>query len=168
MNRDQELLDLINAANIIEPAQLTLSDVRFYAPQIDTSSLVGKYNTKIVVEALPGSLYTGRTEVFYHRIPMTDLIGSMLFLTDEPVTMAHLLELINARSQSDLKIEDIEPIVISDLVEGDILNFKLKSKEPSLKWVGERNIEVLYGLPSNLNELYILMNITLPKPGYIQ
>lgn len=159
------LLNLVNANNLIQQP-LTALDVTFSDPIVDIGS---NWNTKVTVSAVPGSRYTGSVDVCYTRPHLVELNNSVInnMLSEVPFTPEIILDFLNTSRGTDFQYSDVENIPIPLLCVGEIASINLTMKSNSLAWIGDTNISVLYGLPSNTNILHDLVNHILPSPGYL-
>lgn len=165
MSDANTLLNLINATNIIQQP-LTLEDVSFSAPIIDIGD---GWNTKVTVDSLPGSRYIGSVDVCYNRPHLVELNNSVInnIISEVPFTPEIILELLNTSRGTDFTVDDMEIITIPVIGIGDVASITLTMKSNSLAWIGDTNVSVLYGLPSNTDILHQLVNHILPNNDYL-
>lgn len=166
MSGPNTLLNLINSEN---PHQkdLTLADVTFSEPTIDIGE---NWNTKVTVDSIPGSRYIGSVEVCYMRPHLAELNNSVIstIISEVPFTPEIILNLLNTSRGTDFTVGDMEEITIPVINMGDIASITLVMKSNSLAWVGDTNVSVLYGLPSNTNLLHELLNHVFPSNNYFK
>ena len=156
----QQLIDLINKDN---GTNLRLQDVVLSPP---TPVSQNGRNTKVVVSSVAGSGYAGSQDIYYNRISMSKL-GYVGVLTDAPLTTSELLTMINAQKKIDLLAEDFQQILMPVLEVGDVGMITLRTKADAIKWWGETQVEIAFGIPDNIDLLHQFVNFTLPSPGYL-
>lgn len=177
MSGYETLLNIVNADNPIQQP-LTAADVVFSDPVIDIGP---NWNTKVTITAIPGSRYTGSVDVCYHRELLDALNNSVIneVISDVPFTPELILSLLNASRNttftlSDMVCCDCGPVCncnkggisIPDINLGDVASINLTIRSNSLAWIGDTNISVLYGLPTNIGLLHQLLNHVFPNNGY--
>jgi hypothetical protein len=159
---DALLLELINYDN---NTNLTLDMVSLSVP---LSVSGGARNTKVTVTAKPGSPYADNQDVFYNRINLSAL-GTLEFLSELPYDAPGLLAAINAEKGAYLYASDLEEFELSPVIQlGELKTFNLSAKPTSIRWIGTTPLSMVCGLPNNLSDFHVLMNTTLPEPGYFQ
>lgn len=165
INRWGELLELISNENGIRPP-LDDNEVGHSGPAVPVTGNVFN-NTKITIQSLPTGHYKNNVDVNYHRITLTELVGDVGLITDDPITPQLLIDFINLRTGADLTLLDVEPIVIpvTDLV--GLYDIQVNSLVNGIKYCGSRTVQMLFGLPMSVEKLHILMNHTLPSEGYL-
>lgn len=156
----QQLLDLINASNA---SNVSLDDVDFSAPEFVFFS--GR-NSKIVVRAKASSPYAGEQDFYYNRLALSNL-GYVGIVTDEPLSATKLLEIISQQKKVDLLADEFENLALPVLEQGDVLSITLKTKEQAVKWHGQVQVDIAFGLPSNLAAFHSFLHVTLPSAGYL-
>jgi len=165
-DRVAQLVGLINEANIIVPP-LVAGDVTVGLPYAHTGGSTGTLDTRVTITAAEGSRYTDSIEVYFRRIDAAELVGDFNYLTEGPLVLSNLVDFVNQRGQADLLYSEVMPLPVLGLQVGDIVNVDLQIQPDSLRWKGIKSVPVLYGLPFDVDKLHILMNFTLPSPGYI-
>jgi hypothetical protein len=162
MSNADKLLALINADNPY-PRPLTFDTVSFSAPL----AVAGDgYNTKVTVSSVPGKMFIGNVDVFYHRIELTEL-GYTGLLSEAQFTPESILASLNAQCGTDLTLADVEGFTVPTLEVGEPQTVVLTSKSDSFAWAGEKEVELLFGLPMEVNELHQLVTFTMPSDGYL-
>ena len=164
MSGFNSLLNLINSENP-QQQNLTAADVSFSTPVVDVGF---GWNTKVIVNSVPGSRYIGSVEVCYTRPNLLELNNSVInnIISEVPFTPEIILDLLNTSRGTDFTVTDMEVITIPVINMGDVASITLVMKSNSLAWVGDTNVSVLYGLPSNTNILHSLLNNLFPSNGY--
>jgi len=166
MSGYETILNLVNATNPIQQP-LTKDDISFSEP-IPVKG--PDYNTKITISSVPGSRYTGFVDVFYNRPSLDDLNNSVInnIISDVPFTPQIIIDLLNSSRDTEFTLSDlIHCPCPPDLDVGEVASVKIAVKSNCLTWIGDANVSVLYGLPSNIGELHHLLNHVCPNDGYL-
>ena len=162
MSATDILLALINADNP-NRRPIKKESVTFSAPV----AVAGEgWNTKVTVRSVPGKGYEGDVDVTYHRVELTEL-GHAALLSDAQFTPEMVIELINELKGTLLTLDDVEPFTVPVLDVGEFREVKLTIKSDSFGWTGEAYVEILFGLPTLINELHQLVTFTMPSNGYL-
>lgn len=175
MSGFESLLNIVNSDNPIQQP-LSASDVVFSDPVEDIGP---NWNTKVTITAVPGSRYTGSVDVCYNRVPLDALNNSVInnIISDTPFTPELILSLLNASRDTNFTLSDMKccdcdhdchcgGFDIPDIGLGDVASINLTVKSNSLQWIGDTNVSVLYGLPTNISLLHQLLNHVFPNDGY--
>lgn len=163
MGSKEKLLALINADNPRPLSPLTFADVTFSPAVIATG---GPKNTKVKVSAIPGSGYKGSVNVYYDRLDMS-VLGPFSFTSETPFTFEEILQMVNEATGQDFVLDDIAEIDCSWMEIGDISLTRLEATDQSLEWMGQTELNLLYGLPGNTDVLHYLLNHTLATDSYL-
>lgn len=164
MNSKDKLLALINQHNPL-PIPLSFSNVNFSLPIEDIGD---NWNTVVRINALSVNLYSGYQDVYYKRNHVSELLPNGIgLLSEEPFTFEKIINLLNDERNAEIDLTEVEAVDLSNLDFGATETVQLKATDSSLGWIGETPMSVVFGLPSNINELHNLVNHTLPEPGYI-
>lgn len=161
-----ELLKLINLVNPTT-ANLLSTDVSF-GNVVDVNPDVNQYiNTKVLVSATDSSAYYGAVAVYYRRYSLSDLGTGFSLLSESPITEEVVVDYLNTYYNAHLSVADVESISLPALSPGDTGTLTVVTSNKSLAWNGTLDIPYLYGLPLEVDKLHILVNHTLPSPGYL-
>ena len=160
-----KLLALLNKDN---PAfvPFSLDNVALSQPIPDSTTI---RNTKITISAIPGNgSYTGQVSVFYDRVDVNELIANQPGLMSEsPITFETIVSILNNDLAADILATELEPFTVPDMAVGDIETVVLTASQDSLGWKGTTPVDILYGLPFEVNKLHQLVNFTLPENNYL-
>jgi len=165
MSGFESLLNIVNADNPIQQP-ITAADVVFSDPIEDIGET---WNTKVTITAIPGSRYTGSVDICYHREPLDVLNNSVIneVISDVPFTREMILNLLNSSRDTTFTLSDMACcFCVPDIELGDVASINLTVKSNSLEWIGDTNISVLYGLPTNIGLLHQLLNHVFPNDEY--
>lgn len=156
----QELLDLINSSNSTD---VKIDDVEITA--LEPANFADR-NTKVVIRAKANTSFSGAQEFYYNRLALSQL-GYLGIVTNEQLTVEKLLQIISSQKQIALLSEEFEDIVIPVLEAGGIGRAVLRSKAQAIKWHGEAEVDIAFGLPGNLDAFHTFLHVTLPSAGYL-
>jgi len=158
-----KLLDLLNINNP-NTVRFDSSNISFSLP---TEDIGNGWNTKITVNAIPNSKYVGSVDLFYHRIPLSDVGNNLWLFSDEPFTTESIVEILNSAKNTFLLVTDMDAIAIPEMRVGDIASVNLIAHRESLGWIGNVDVNLIVGFPSIASRLHTLVNTTLPGSEYL-
>ncbi len=153
------LFDLINKSQPNGKHALTGMEVSFSDPSLDITTI---RNSVTTLTALPGSGFKGSVLVHYSRESMGNLGLPTQQLQETPYILQGILDFLNQHLLVQITVDDIEPITIPSLNVGDILSIQLVAKTNSLAWIGSLDVQLLYGLPPNVDDVSTVFNTSLP------
>ena len=164
MTTISKLLELVNTGNPLS-IPLTSDIVSFSDPVINYGV---NWNTQITITANPGYYYTGSVNVFYKRIDLS-VLNKISLLSDVPFTPEIIVSILKNIYNADVVINDFIPIDIPNLNNvGDTGTVVIEADSKSIGWNGKNDkVDLLFGLPFNINTLHQLLVDILPSPGYL-
>lgn len=158
MDIQQKLITLLNEANPTK-RPMSVTEVSFGLPQISN----GQRNTEVTITAVAGSGFTGERTLFYDRLDLgTNMVASELY-SETAFEIDDILDRYRILTDVAITLDDVTVSDFSGMQFGDALTIAVTAKANSLAWVGEKEISLVLGLPPNVDEVYQLMNFTLPN-----
>lgn len=133
---------------------LTRDSIRYVGVASDPSN---QWNTRVTMQARPGSGYVGSVQLFYTRANLTAL-GTLEFSQEAPFTIAQLCEMINAEKASQMTAEDLSNTYIPQMETGVVTTLILGAAEDSLVWLGNTQVSLLTGIPAKAPDLSNFLN----------
>ncbi len=152
------LIGLINEANSLS-FPLREEAVTIGPPSQDISTI---HNTRLPVTAVPDSGYQGVVDVFYNRIALSDTAIPAGLQSEDIFTPEVIMDQLNRHPAVPLEVVDVESFTVPDMQVGDIVTVQVTAESQSLGWIGTTSVSLLFGLPPNADDLYVVMNQTLP------
>lgn len=140
-NSTEEIIALVNEKNT-PPKLLTTALVRFNEPVEEAGE---GWDTRVLMLANPGKGYRGDVEIFYTRIPLSDLNAAPALRSETGFTAESLISSLNGVAGAFITIDDLEPFEIPELALGESKVVTIVSKETSLGWRGSVDISITYG-----------------------
>lgn len=107
----------------------------------------GEHNTRLTLTAVPGRGYIGDVDVYFDRVPLSDLIQSTDLRSQEPWTPAIVASMLQSSTGLPLVADDFEPFTVPVLKPGESKQVTVKLKEGSFGFYGELTLNLLYGKP---------------------
>ena len=161
MVTQETLLNMINAANTRRRYRFKLSDFTYGAPVPDATR--PGCNTKIILTARLGSGFKGKVPVYYGRWLLGNANLPTTLISEAPFTPNVVLNVLDESTIASLTAEDATVVEIPPMSVGEIRTVTITARDESLGWISSTNIALLFGLPPNVDELYELMNVSLPR-----
>lgn len=153
MSSFDRLVEMVKKVNT-PSYPLTNQSVSFNAPSEDVSST---HNTRVSMQGLPQSFFTGQVDLFYTRVSLT-LLGTLELAQEAPFTYAGVLGLINQQKNAQLSLVDFTIDDIPAMETGVITSFTLSATPESLVWLGNTQITLLTGIPNEAPSLLAFLN----------
>ncbi len=161
MTDKDRLLALINASNPGLVAPLSLDRVDISNPTEDTDDIVYS-NTVVQITPKNGSGYSGGVTIHYRRASIDEVIEPATLVSEEPFTLALIVDMINEQHNAFLVVEELEPVEIPAMEVGDTADIIITAKTNCFELVGSLPVSLVYGLPQNHGDLNTLVQQTLP------
>lgn len=127
-----------------------------------------QWNTKVVVTAKPTSVYSGSIDIYYRRIDLQVFAGTTSLIQECQFTPQSIINALNHCHRTDLDLEDIADIDLSQLPcqSGVIRCLDLVATQHSLGWYGSVRVPVVIGIPYEAVRLHNLIHHTMPISNY--
>lgn len=109
------------------------------------SEITEDYNTRITVEAEPGRGYLGTVDVTYKRIVLSEAAPDAHIRSTQPFTKESTLALLNSAFQLFLSVDDLEDFTPPTLALNETANLTLTAKPQSFGWMGDLEVEFMFG-----------------------
>jgi hypothetical protein len=150
MSSTDRILQMVSERN--HPTYpLTQDRVTVGAPLVEQAS---EYNTRATMRARgTASGYTGQVDLFYTRVSMTAL-GVVNVWQEAPFTVNDLMSKINIAKNAQMTADDVTNVTIPPIATGEITPVMLSAKDTSLVWLGNTQVNVLYGIPASAPDLF--------------
>jgi hypothetical protein len=130
------------------PKEFTSRNLLFDVPVVDTppEEQTGKWNTKLTLEGVPGRGYYGPADIYYRRVPMSDL-GAVEIRSTSGFTDEQIVSMINNMLGASIDPSELEPIDIPDIALDESKVITITAKPESLGWYGSTTMTLTYGRP---------------------
>ena len=135
----KKLVQFINATNP-EKRPLAIEDVVFSVPVVDIGAT---WNTAVIAQAVDPTKYTGQVTLRYRRAELSAIAAGISFIVPLGFTGSQLIAAINAKFNTALTEDDLEPIVLPVIGAGIISTVLLIAHPDSLGWLGQVIVSLL-------------------------
>ena len=127
------LIALINASN---EHQWSEGELIFSQPEVSAEP---GYNTQISASPAAGQPYTGNRDLFYNRVPLTEILGDMgdeIVFDGQPTTLAEYAASIAATYGVDISEADFDGMPTSGSGGVGVTTLTFTANPNSYYWIG--------------------------------
>jgi hypothetical protein len=158
MSSFDRIVDMIDEKNVLA-FPLTRDNISL---ENLTSNPEKDWNTRVTVNSKRTGEYVGSVNIYYTRANLTELGSPLQFMQEEPFTLESLCEIINKTKNCQITKEDLTIDTLPDIESGMVVTFTLSASATSLVWLGNTQVNILTGIPSEAKNLDLFLNTTLP------
>lgn len=123
------------------------------APIVANDEIPG-YNTKIVLNGIPGKAYYGNVELYYGRSAMSRIGSGIKLYKEGQFTHAEIAAQLAGRYGANITVDDINPRPIPSLAPGESKSYSVFAKTTSLGWVGVLPVTLVYAKAAMTDVVY--------------